>query len=271
MKLHSTFIAALSLAAGVTLMAQSEPRVFVMNYDRSEGPTVAGAPYSATAVTTSTQILGDGTRITRKIEVQLARDSAGRTRRDQTTDAVGPWSTNTKKHVVFIKDPVSQTAYTLTPDEQMAVRISTGPAQSSQSELEEHRAAERKSAAEREAKLKAVTVGGQTVTIIGGSSSKAQTEDLGVQVIEGVNAKGKRETQTIPVGQIGNDRALQIVSETWYSEELQTVIMSKHNDPRVGESEYRLTNISRNEPSSALFEVPAGYSVKEERGEPRRR
>lgn len=86
-------------------------------------------------------------------------------------------------------------------------------------------------------------------------------ESLGKQTVEGVEAEGTRNTITIPAGTIGNERAIQIVSERWYSTELQTVVMTKHSDPRFGETTYRLTNISRGEPDHTLFEVPAGYTI----------
>ena len=86
-------------------------------------------------------------------------------------------------------------------------------------------------------------------------------ESLGKQSIEGVEAEGTRTTVTIPAGAIGNERAIQIVSERWYSQELQTVIMTKHSDPRFGETTYRLTNVSRSEPDHSLFELPAGFEV----------
>jgi hypothetical protein len=38
--------------------------------------------------------------------------------------------------------------------------------------------------------------------------------------------------------------------------------MTKHSDPRVGETTYRLVNISRTEPEKSLFELPAGYTIK---------
>jgi hypothetical protein len=38
--------------------------------------------------------------------------------------------------------------------------------------------------------------------------------------------------------------------------------MSKHNDPRFGETTYQLTGIQRAEPDHSLFEVPPGYAVK---------
>jgi hypothetical protein len=46
------------------------------------------------------------------------------------------------------------------------------------------------------------------------------------------------------------------------------VVMSRHSDPRAGETIYRLTNISRDEPAKALFEVPGGYTIKEGFGGP---
>ena len=88
-------------------------------------------------------------------------------------------------------------------------------------------------------------------------------ESLGRQSIEGVEAEGTRTTVTIPAGAIGNERAIQITSERWYSPELQLVVMTRHSDPRFGETTYRLTNISRAEPDRTLFEVPAGYTVKD--------
>jgi len=39
-------------------------------------------------------------------------------------------------------------------------------------------------------------------------------------------------------------------------------VYSRYNDPRTGESIYRLANIRRAEPSPALFTVPEGYTEK---------
>lgn len=93
---------------------------------------------------------------------------------------------------------------------------------------------------------------------------KTEKESLGKQSFDGVEAEGTRNTVLIPAGAIGNERAIQIVSERWYSADLQTVVMSRHSDPRFGETSYRLTNINRAEPDRALFEVPAGYTISTE-------
>ena len=105
--------------------------------------------------------------------------------------------------------------------------------------------------------------GGMVMEWHAGRQKAGKTESLGKQTIEGVEAEGTRNTTTIPAGEIGNERPIEIVFERWYSPELQTVVMTRHADPRVGETVYRLTNISRDEPPRSLFEVPADYSVKE--------
>lgn len=96
-----------------------------------------------------------------------------------------------------------------------------------------------------------------------GQKSRYETrkEDLGTQNIEGVEAVGVRTITTIPAGDIGNERPIEMVYEKWYSNELQLVVMSKQSDPRFGDQTYRLTNIVRSEPDPSLFEVPPGFKV----------
>ncbi|MGE0126937.1 MAG: energy transducer TonB [Blastocatellales bacterium] len=89
------------------------------------------------------------------------------------------------------------------------------------------------------------------------------TEQLGKQMVEGVECEGTREVMTIPAGAIGNERPIETVREKWSSPELNMVIMTKQSDPRFGESSYRVTNISRSEPDASLFQVPSDYTVKE--------
>jgi hypothetical protein len=88
-----------------------------------------------------------------------------------------------------------------------------------------------------------------------------KSESLGKQTIEGLEAEGTRSTTTIPAGEIGNRLPIDIVDERWYSPELQTLVMSKHHDPRSGDTIYRLTNINRSEPDRSLFEVPLDYTL----------
>jgi hypothetical protein len=41
-------------------------------------------------------------------------------------------------------------------------------------------------------------------------------------------------------------------------------VLTRHSDPRSGESTYRLTGIVRAEPDRSLFEVPSDYTVREQ-------
>jgi len=89
-----------------------------------------------------------------------------------------------------------------------------------------------------------------------------KTESLGKQSFWGVEAEGTRTTSVIETGAIGNDRPLSIISERWYSPDLQTVMLTKSNDPRTGEETFRLANVRRGDPGADLFMVPPGYTVK---------
>ena len=90
-----------------------------------------------------------------------------------------------------------------------------------------------------------------------------KTESLGTRVIEGVEARGSKTVTTIPAGAIGNKHPIEIISEQWFSEELQMTVLSTREDPRFGRSTLRLANVQRVEPHPSLFEVPAGYTIEE--------
>jgi hypothetical protein len=219
---------------------------------------VTGAPYSATVTTEMTQVLGDGNRIDNKTTASLARDSQGRTRREETMGMVGPWQVNGPK-LVFINDPALQTNYVLDSNKQTAmvlkhadVGFKTIGGQVSAS-----------------TSVPAIPEGGLGFKVVvqgkgpgGDQPDEAKTESLGAQVMEGVVVEGKRVTRTIPAGQIGNTQPIEITSEVWTSPDLQVVVMSKHSDPRFGETTYQLTGIQRAEPDHSLFEIPPGYTVK---------
>ncbi|MEO8386533.1 MAG: hypothetical protein ABI583_14885, partial [Betaproteobacteria bacterium] len=76
-------------------------------------------------------------------------------------------------------------------------------------------------------------------------SSKSTTTQLGTKDIEGVRAEGKNVSYTIAAGEIGNKNPIIVITETWTSPELQVVMYSKHSDPRVGDTIYRLANVRR--------------------------
>ena len=210
------------------------------------GPAVKGAPYSAESVNETIQTLADGNRIVQRTSSMQYRDAEGRERREETS-AMG---------VIFITDPVAGTRYTLHPDSQTAEKNSLPSGGMYRLVLNDAFSAQAGRG-----------TGGGAITIplrgavAGGQPSDARIEQLGSMFIEGVQAQGSRTTTTIPAGQIGNDRPINVVDERWYSPDLKMTILTKHSDPRSGETNFRLSNISRSNPPPTLFEVPSGYAV----------
>jgi hypothetical protein len=258
------------------------------------GKVVKGAPYSAQAVTETIQTLGDGNRIINRSTSGLYRDNEGRTRREVSIKMLGSIGDSMEPlQSIFINDPVAGVSYALdakskTAHKSVPFKIKMKPGDGLPGVEEGHfelkiddgpttgvvvKTAPGAPAAVEPAvkpttdfnfKIQTDDSGG-TVYMFRrkGPNENALKEDLGKQTIEGVEAQGTRVTITIPAGEIGNERAIEIVNERWYSPELQMDVMTRHNDPRSGETTYRLTNINRSEPAKSLFEVPADYTVSE--------
>ena len=280
---------------------------------------VKGAPYAATAVNESKQLLSDGNRIERSSTIKLFRDSQGRTRQEQPSG------------VVFINDVVAGKRYVLNTQRKSARELRSSSAidiapptppsvgagasatppppqpikphsqmtpEETRSwademrrwgrELAERARGEREQARERNVIIThsdtsegpAFVSNHVEVIRMGDVHAVAPmplampsppgagtTSTLGSREFDGVRADGKKTTWTIPAGQIGNKLPIEIVSERWYSPDLNLVVFSRHADPRSGERTYRLQNIKRDEPSAELFKVPADFELRPRPGE----
>jgi hypothetical protein len=203
--------------------------------------TVKGAPYSAQAVSQYTQTLADGSHIQRSTTSSVARDSEGRVRREESIGAVALAGSTAAPKAVFIHDPVGGSSYVLDPASKTA-HVSQP----------------------RNFTMNSDATGANEVhqrTEHARSSAQVKTEELGTQTMDGLTVQGTRITRTIAAGQIGNEHQLQVVTERWYSADLQTTVMSTTNDPRTGVSTYKLTSVNRAEPDASLFQVPTDYKL----------
>jgi hypothetical protein len=88
-----------------------------------------------------------------------------------------------------------------------------------------------------------------------------RTENLGEERILGFRVHGTRIVTTLPAGEIGNDRPIDIVSEQWYSPDLELVMRNMHRDPWAGEFTTTVTKISRGEQPAWRFQIPAQYKI----------
>jgi hypothetical protein len=192
--------------------------------------------------------------------------------------SVGPLATNAPK-MAFITDPVAKTSYILDLNDKTAevMKFSSGamaPLAPGQHDVVKIVRKQGPSEAGTTAPgpmtvdvEKRITVGGsagveQRVWVNSDDASQLKTETLGTQTIEGVSAEGTRTTRTIPAGQIGNERPIEITSEVWTSPDLQMIILSKRSDPRFGETVYKVTDIRRADPDPSLFQVPNGFTTR---------
>jgi hypothetical protein len=242
-----------------------------VNSEFSFDKLVKGAPYSAQAVTETTQMLSDGNRIVNTSTAAVYRDGEGRTRREQTLKSIGNFSASGEPfQTISINDPVAGVAYVLEPHSHTARKIQGFRVESGTTGAA---VKIRSGGGEGEAITFNTTTNGPVTLKRGTAEARAieekekkgvRSEDLGTETVEGINAVGTRTTITIPAGQIGNERAIEIVDERWFSPDLQTMVMTRHSDPRSGETVYRLTNINRVEPDRSLFDVPADYTLKED-------
>ena len=277
-----------------------DANIMFMASESFGGKTVKGAPYSAEAVTESIQTLGDGNRIINRFTSSLYRDSEGRTRREQSLKGLGILGTGEEPmKTIFINDPVAGVTFSLDTRTNIAHKSVpftfelarkpgvNGTVSTIEGQRFEFKVAPGAGPANGGVIMTAPlpappgtrvphpeidhfalrTEGAAAATYVfktrPGANGNEVKEELGKQIIEGVEAEGTRTTVTIPAGEIGNERAIEIVSERWYAPELQLVVMTRHSDPRFGETTYKLTNVNRTEPVKSLFEVPAGYTVKE--------
>jgi hypothetical protein len=226
------------------------------------GNPVKGAPYSAEAVTESTQTLADGNRIVNRTSAMVYRDSEGRERREQSLPAIGPFAAQGEPpKTIFISDPVAGVNYSLDPSAKVAIKL---PAMKMPDFPPPPKDGAQVFVRRVEGPMAGVAAAGPQMLFFRkeiGDGSAPQAEQLGSQVVEGVSADGTRTTITIAAGQIGNDQPIQIVHEMWRSPELQVIVHSEHSDPRMGTTVYSLKNISRSDPSPALFQVPADYTL----------
>jgi len=238
------------MALSGTLHAQGRGIRLLGTQAGRPGKVVKGAPYSADVSNETTRKLADGNTIHQISSGRVYRDSEGRTREEPSLQALGSAAASgSLPQLAFIYDPVASVSYVLNLMNHTATRRVWPQAAAGGSENV------RRPARPEQANMK--------------------KESLGTQVFGGLVADVTRTTQTIPAGQIGNAQAIAVVSERWYSPDLQVVLFSKRSDPRSGDTVYQLTNVNRSEPAAALFAVPADFQVSDAKpqmrlpGEPR--
>jgi len=165
-----------------------------------------------------------GNSIRRVSKTTVYRDAEGRTRREFKVGTDEPWIT--------IVDPVAGVRYSFGANGRSATRTPIEPPPGSHPyEKFEEVASDGRIARERS--------------------------------IEGLECDEKRTTTVYPMNSIGDSSPLRVVTEEWFSPDLQVLLLTLRDDPRIWKTTYRLTNIDRRAPAPSLFQPPAGVAIEE--------
>ena len=246
-RMFLTIVMALALAAGSeaqqadtlftlqTAPVAASPVGVIESIPLESVTSVPNAPFSADAETEFTQVLGDGNRIERRYTSMMARDSQGRTRREEEIALVGPLAVDgPSPRLVTIVDPVAGHSYTL--DDRQRIAFRNPAALTKMQEAHFFFAGGKESAtwvasaegnatwaasgrpavrwADGKANVAIAGVPGQRVLVRDPAASKFTSESLGTKSIEGVMAEGTRTTSTIAAGAIGNLMPIEVVCMT---------------------------------------------------------
>ncbi len=201
-------------------------------------------PFSATELRHSEQILSDGTHVDHSDTSHFFRDAQGRMRVEGS-------------RVVVLFDPTVDATYTLHLKEKTYDQYSAGVGKNSITIAaygnSNHIDTPGVTGPVETVKWGQIPYGSEPVTHV-------DTEQLGLQTINGLPCKGTRVTMTIPAHAVGNDRDIHISNERWYSDDLMVLVRSTNDDPRFGKSSYELQDVHRKDPDPNLFKLPDGFT-----------
>ena len=204
-----------------------------------ENKVVTGVPMSGDLVVTRDTTLADGNRIHTQTQTKVYRDANGRVRREVGFELNTPATGSAKRNMIIITDPVAGKRYVLSPQNKTAHVMPLHPPKHGQGPPPPP---------DGEAGPKP-------------DNANVAREPLGAKTINGLQATGTRVTRTIPAGKIGNENPIQVVTDRWYSTDLQLPLTTTHTDPLMGTVTTNLTNINRAAPDASLFQVPSDYKV----------
>jgi len=191
---------------------------------------VAGAPFSATVLIRSEQTMPDGTSVTKTTINLIGRDSRGRIHNERRS--LVPESFRGTPHLIEVHIFDLQTRMNTFYDP--ITRI---------------------------ARQRVLPEPPKAPNLRISSNPLVKVEELDSTNLEGFAATGLRRSNTIPAQASGTGAAVTVVDEYWYSEDLHMNLLVRHTDPRTGVQTVALSNVIREEPPPAFFEVPEGYKI----------
>jgi hypothetical protein len=202
-------------------------------------PPTPKAPFTATLQTEWVRMLYDGGTITLVNERRIARDSKGRIYQERWYLVPKNGKMQSQMSVLQISDPNAHTHYNCFVDGKHVCEASnympgTGTVYRTQ---------------------------GPSTGPLPNDTGFAVHEELGKQLIAGVETLGTKDSTIYNPGVFGNDRKMTVEREYWYSLQLGINLLSKRTDPRFGTQTFTISVLTLGEPDPKLFELPEGFKA----------
>jgi hypothetical protein len=239
-----------------------------------------GQPFSADVIDETDQFLADGNHIHRENHGKFFRDSEGRMR-TETELGIGHTSDGEPFVHITIVDPVQHQTIILEPRQKQAIIVYTigmiaspsgtvparpGTPGSSPSNSTTPPLPPAQGTSEPGALVESLRIARQAQTNADAPRGvRPAREDLGTSTMEGFTVTGTRLSHTIPAGQRGNDKPMTTITESWFSPDLGASLLTKSESPETGVHTHKLVNIRSGEPDPLLFQVPADYTIREQK------
>ena len=207
-------------------------------------PPKVNAPFSLLLQTEWVRTLPDGGTITTVNQRRIARDTEGRIYQERWFLVPKNGKAESQMTTIQISDSNNHTLYNcfmLDPKKECVLTIFT-PSPNAIFKFQ-----------------------GPPTGPLSGGMGEAIHEDLGTQLVAGVETTGTRDSTIYNPGLFGNDRKMTIEREFWYSSKLGFNLLSKRSDPRIGTQTFTATDLTLSEPDPKLFDLPEGFKIVDRR------
>jgi len=202
-------------------------------------PPKLGAPFTATLDTEWVRALGDGGTMTLINERKIARDTNGRIYQERWLLVPKNGKLESQMTQTEISDPHEHT---------MLVCIMDG-----------QKLCHRESYAGNPDAV--YDTSGPPAGPLADNRGYVIRDELGTQLLEGLETVGSRVSTTFNPGAMGNDKKMTVTLEVWNAKQLGINLLSKRIDPLNGDQTFTVKNLILSEPDPKIFEVPEGFRV----------
>jgi hypothetical protein len=264
--MRSCLLLSFSLASGGVLLLLSAPSAKAQCSANTiafgDIAAVAGNPFHAEVTRTTNGHTDVNAALRPNYPEWVARDSQGRIRTERVAGEfkrdTGPdVGSKVELHLIMICDPVAQTLTQIDTATLTAKIIHSRPS------------APRSGALQQGTRRSFCSVRLSSAR----NAARFQVEDLGDQIIEGLEAHGERVTMPM-LGATTPEESPngESTSERWCADSLSALVLTIAGNTKTGmKTTIAMRNIDRTEPDPTLFQIPSDYTVTESVAEPRER